>query len=252
MKQTVEVHILAWNEREIMPFVLRHWQTFAWRVIVHDAGSTDGTREIVEDFGAELVDWRTDGVNDQLAMELKNACWQGTKADWVATMDCDELLYFPLDAFDTLAVYRMMGVAVVKPHGWEMFSDKFPTGTGQIYDEVKMGARDQKWYAKPVLFTPHLVANAGLGHGAHDSYPVLHDGRCLGQTFLWPPAEPPTYLLHCKHVGGMERSTERYKRQRMRLSQTNVEHRWGNFAPELDHAKEKREYILAHLEQVIP
>lgn len=249
----VEVHILTHNEELILPYTLRHYRTFASKIVVHDTFSTDRTREIALANGAEVRDFDTEGgINDELHAQLKNTCWKGTDADWVIIADADELIYFPGGTEATLAAYEQAGVAMVKPHGFEMVSETFPTTPGQIYDEVKTGARDDKWYAKPILFSPKRVRESGFGVGAHCAEPVLADGRTLNVLMDYPKTEPPCYLLHCHQLGPIERIAAKYDATRSRMSETNVRNHWGNLEEGLKHATDKRNFIKLHLEQVIP
>ena len=92
----IDIVILAYNEERMLPYMLRHYQTFARRIRVYDGRSTDRTRAIAMAMGAEVIDWDTkDCLNDQMALELKNSCWKGSDADWIGLFDADELLYFP-------------------------------------------------------------------------------------------------------------------------------------------------------------
>lgn len=248
---TTEVHLLAYNESAILPYTMKHYRTFADRIVVHVAtDTTDDTRELAKFFCAEVRDWNTNKeFNEVENMNLKNRCWKGTKADWVICADCDELIYFPFGADNQLQDMLARGIAIVKPQGWEIESEMFPTTTGQIYDEVKYGARDDKWYAKPILFNTHLVHEIGLGHGAHACRPLLKNGQQPGNPTVF--TDPPVLLLHCKHLGPLQRIAEGYDVRRSRLSAINVERKWGNFDPGAKHAQDKRAYIKAHL-QALP
>jgi len=247
-----DVHILTYNEERMLPYTIRHYQTFATRIVVHDNFSTDRTREIALEMGAELQDWDTGGeFNDLMAMDLKNQCWRGTSADWAICIDCDELLYFPYGARSALATYEKLGAVMIKPHGFEMFSDGYPTTTGQIYEEVKIGAPDDKWYAKPVLFSPRRVSSSGFGIGAHEADPTLKDGMVLRIGADWPKAVPRAFLLHFHQIGPMGDIAAVYDARLARLSEVNVKNRWGNFKVGRVHAQEKRDYIITHLQEVI-
>jgi len=249
----IEVHILSHDHEQMLTFALRHYKTFATRIIVHDGGPTGLSTHIAHDYGVEAVRWDTSGkLNDELAQELKNTCWIGTDADWVICVDCDELIYFPEGATAALESYSRTGAAVIRPKGFEMFSNNFPEGLGQIYDEVKQGARDDKWYAKPVLFSPKKISESGFGVGAHDSRPVLKNGHRLYVGQRWPFPSPPCYLLHFHQIGRIERVAARYDATRKRLAEVNERKGYGNFKPGIVHAKEKRAYILPRLEQVVP
>ena len=254
MKPAVEVHILAFNEAEILNYALRHYTTFAERIVIHDGGSDDGTRNIAAKYGAEVLDWDTKGqLNDELALKRKNECWQGTPADWVIVVDADEFIYFPLGAKETLEAYENMGACVIKPHGFEMFSETYPTTHGQIYEECAMGAPDNEWYSKPVLFSAKHVEESGFGVGAHESEPLLRNGMRLRVGRNWPRAFPRTLLLHYHQIGPIERIAERYEGVRQRLAAVNWRNGWGNVKDTgMEHALHKRALILPNLRRVLP
>lgn len=233
-----------------MPYTLRHYATFADRITVYDAFSTDETRNICRRYGATVVDWKTDGLNDNIAKHVKNTGWiNDFSADWVICADADELIYFPKGVEYTLDEYERQKIQVVKSHGFEMFSDTLPTTDGQIYDEIKFGGKDDKWYAKPILFSPRRVQSIDFGPGAHNVNWIDMDGVCHPD--LTVPTDPPTYLLHYHHIGSLQRIADKYDATRKRLSETNVKHRYGNFDPGLKHAQDKRELIFKTLHQVI-
>ena len=253
----LEVHILTNDADWILPWTLRHYGSYGAKMIIHDGGpswsKTGTTAQLAEAHGAEVIPWDTAGeLNDSLAIKLKNECWKGTDADWVITCDADELIYFPMGHEGTLEAYSRTGAAVIRPYGFEMFSDEMPTqGSRQIYDEIKNGAEDEKWYAKPILFSPKLVAESGLGMGAHESRAVLKDGRALFVGPKWPKANPKTLLLHFHQCGSLDQVAQRYDATRKRLAAINVANNWGNFEPGIDHAKRKRAFILPNLRQVV-
>ncbi len=250
----LEAHLLCYDERDIIGYAIRNLKTFADRIIVHDAGSTDGTRDVCKAWGVDIREWAIGGIlDDETNMNLKNSCWKGTDADWVAVLDCDEFLYFPQGTRKTLDTYQRLHAAVIKAHGFDMYCEQYPTTEGQIYDEVKMGAPSDKWYGKPALFSPLRLKEINFGIGAHEADPLLMNGHRLRVGHTWPKANPPTYLLHYHHgVGPIERVAARLDAKRQRLSDRNVAKRWGNFDPGLKHAEDKRVGILAGLTQVVP
>lgn len=261
----LEVHILSHDDEQFLPWALRHWSRFASDIVVHDGGPTglpasDCIAKTDQLFPVgpciSRLNWDTAGqLNDELARRLKNECWRGTDADWVAIVDADELLYFPGGAASALSVYEKSGAAVIKPSGFEMFSEEWIEPTmfaGQITELVKDGSPDDKWYSKPVLFSPKRIAESGFGIGAHESAPVLRDGRRFKVGRDWPKANPPAYLLHFKSIfGGLERIATRYDATRTRLAQVNVRNNWGNFKPGIVHAQEKRDLLLPGVRRVI-
>lgn len=247
---SVEVHILGFNEQDMLPFTFRHYATFCDRMILHDGGSTDRSREIAKEYGAEVRDFITDGVNDMKFKQLKETCWKGTPHRWAITCDADELIFFPRGWFHTLAAYESDGVAVVKPRGFEMFSDKMPSlDAGQIYDQITDGAPDQEWYSKPILFQPSLIQNLIFSAGCHTCWATLNNGTKVSDPKT--VTDPETYLLHFHQIGGIERIARRYDGQQKRHSETNRKNKWGNFSPPRVHAEEKRASILSRLQRVV-
>jgi glycosyltransferase involved in cell wall biosynthesis len=240
---TCEVHILNYNEGEILPWAIRHYQTFCEKIIVHDLGSTDGSRELAAEMGATIVqhDCKRE-FDDTLNQRIKNESWIGTTSDWVIQADADEMLYFPAGAKRSLDSYESQGIQFVKPHGYEMLYDAMPVGSGQITDQIKFGGKDDTWYAKPVLFSPKRVKETRFGTGAHVVEGTSEKGRTIGNPTAF--TYPTCLLLHFHHIGGIDRIARRYDENLARRSEINKRHRWGNFEPGIKHATDKRNLIL--------
>lgn len=246
----VELHLLCWNEERILPYTLRHYRTFCSRIVVYDQNSTDSSRLIAQDFGAEIIRRpEQDVFDDESNLLLKSTCWHGTNATWAICADADELIYFPHGAAETLDSYAKQGLPVVKPYGFEMCSPTFPSGPGQIYDEVKDGAPDDEWYAKPILFQPRLIQEMNFLPGAHCCNAVLCGGERLGNPSVH--SNPACYLLHCKYLGPLEPIAARYDCYRRRFSAKNRARGWGNWEDGLKHAQEQRQIILQGIRRVI-
>ena len=248
----VEVHVLRYGDAWLVPYVIKHYATYATRLIIHDAGPKD-TFGVSEGGFVEVRPWSLGPeVNDLKYAELRNECWKGTDADWVIVADLDEFIYFPEGADKSLGAYTRMGAAVIRPHGFEMFSETYPTTSGQIYDEVKMGAPDDKWYAKPILFSPKLVSETRLGLGSHESDPVLHDERRFHVGPKWPFAKPPCWLLHFHHIGPKQDIAAKFDATKSRMCKENLANNWGNMEPGIKHVTDKRAGIVPFLTQLIP
>jgi hypothetical protein len=165
--------------------------------------------------------------------------------------DADELIYFPKGVTQTLEEYDRNNIHIVQPYGYEMYSENFPTGSGQIYDEVKHGARDDRWYSKPILFAPKRITKLEFAPGAHQ----CHVTPKLGERYLVDNKNhkftvPTCWLLHCKHLGPIARVGKKYDVQRTRLAEINVKQKWGNFDPGEKHARDKRAHIINKLEKI--
>ena len=249
----LEAHVLRYADDWLVPYVVRHYLSFASKVVIHDAGGgMDLADMATRTPGLVVMPWDCPEVNDIRYAELRNSCWKGTQADWVVVGDLDELLWFPEGAEATLAAYEAMGAAVPKPHGIEMFSETYPTKNGQIFDEIKMGAPDDKWYSKAILFNPRLVSDMRYGLGSHECDPVLHDQRRFHVGPQWPFAKPPCYLLHCHHIGPAQDIADKYDATITRMCAQNKQMHWGNLEPGIKHVADKRANIVPNLRQIIP
>lgn len=246
-----DLHILNFNEAEILPWALKHYATFCRRLIVHDLGSTDGSRESAIGLGAEIVQHDCKGeFDDSLNQRIKNELWKGTDADWIIQADADELLYFPSGAQLSLNLYEKQEIQIVKPYGYEMLSDTFPPeGTPQIYDHIKYGGRDDQWYAKPALFSPKRVVSISFSMGAHSVEATGLKNRPIAN----PRAAhyPACLMLHFHHIGGLERVARRYDENLARRSDFNRRHRYGNFEPGIKHATDKKARAMQAYGRVI-
>ena len=99
----------------MMPYFLRHYETFANRIVLYDDGSDDGTREIIESHPlAELKDYPLDtGIDDQDLIEFAESIYPEARgqADWVIWVDADEIIYHP-ELANKLQEYLDRGVKV--------------------------------------------------------------------------------------------------------------------------------------------
>jgi hypothetical protein len=249
----VAAFILCLNEHEILKYTLRHYQTFCTHIILLDLGSTDGCQDFAKGEGCEVrqFDCKQE-FDDRLNQRLKQDSWKGGDFDWVMQVDCDEICYFPQGALSTLTTYDLEELPVIKPHGFDMFSDVYPTTDQQIYDELPMGASEDFWGAKPILFSPRRVKKIEFGTGAHWCEATLTAGTKVTYLQKNPVfSDPPCYLLHYHHIGGLTRIARKYDATTRRLSQMNRRMNWGNQKPGIIHAQEKRDFILSRLQRVI-
>ena len=247
----IQCHLLARNEAHILPYTLRHYATMCDKMFVHDMGSTDGTLNIAKMFGAEIRNWDTKGeFNDNLNNRIKNECWHGLNPDWTMVLDADEIIYFPKGVMETLSAYDGQNLAVARPHGFEMLHDTWPNPKGQIYDEAKCGARLND-YSKPVLFAPKRIERIRFSTGAH----TLDEIKVVGNASpvnLLEYSDPPCYLLHYHQIGPADKIAARYDEHTSRMSEANIKNHWGCQWSGATHVQEKRNFIEAHLERVIP
>lgn len=228
----IEVFCLAHQEEKILPYFMKHYTQFA-DVTLMEGHSTDRTVEIAESYGAKI--WKVDSnneVNDDIWTNLKNNCWKESKADWVIICDADEFVWHPnLPKF-----LEETDFTILLPRLFNMFSDEFPTTTGQIYDEVKHG---KEGGAKMNIFRPSEIEEINYSVGCHYARPV-------GNVKLGVTSEVLT--LHMRHLSAqyvIDKNAYLFKR----LSEVNKSRGWGyhlGSTPE-----EVRKYMHNEMTQLI-
>lgn len=211
----IHVYSIMRNEIQILPFFLRHYETLADKIFVWDDQSTDGTRELLQAHPkVTLLPLELNGIDDDYWVE---SLWPQYKslsrgqADWVIQVDADEFVYHP----DYRRVFRKLKQQkydIVKPAGYLMVADSFPSGyTGQIYDKIKKGLRD-KFSEKQCIFNPNI--DIKFKRGRHHPDTITHpSGREINLNFY----ESGIKILHFRFFGldkffaRIERNYERVK-----------------------------------------
>lgn len=214
----IEAFLLCWNELDIMPFVLKHYQKFCDKITILDNYSTDGSDKLAESMGCDVIKFGTMFFDDGENMKAKNNCWKGSEADWVIVADFDEILFSnasnPIASIDdTLGMYKDRGTTIVKTSGWQIMSNEMPK-----HDllEITNGYEFSN-YAKSIIFNPKEINEVFYNPGAHLCEPagnVSWSGIGL-------------MVLHYKHIGGVQRTIDRYKILQKRLSKNNRKNGWG-------------------------
>lgn len=221
----IEAFLVCWNEREIMPLVVKHYQKFCDKITILDNHSTDGSQELAIELGCVVIPFGTKFFDDEENRTIKNNCWKGSDADWVIVADFDECLYFPPILFDN-AIHNVTydirafllqacreGKTIIKTIGWQIMSDEMPK-----YDltEITNGYRFDN-YSKSICFNPKEIKEINYNPGAHRIDPI-------GNVVF---SEESLYVLHYKHIGGVQRTIDRYKEYQPRMSKNNRRRGFG-------------------------
>jgi glycosyltransferase involved in cell wall biosynthesis len=210
----IETYVLVNNEELLVPYIMRHYGQYG-KVIFIESNSTDRTVELATTLGGWVHKYNIPDELDNIAMlDMKQSCWKGSEADWVMVVDADEFIYHP----NLIEVLERSHATVIHPTFHNMFSERFPTTKGQIYDEVFMGTRDGgMWKSKMNIFRPDQITNMNYGIGAHTATPsgnVIIDSDSGVKTF------------HMNFLG-REYLIARYERNKKRHTQKDIENGWG-------------------------
>jgi hypothetical protein len=141
----VAVFSICHNEAAFLPYFFRHYRTFADYITIIDNNSTDDSLNICKKESNFVSSINTDNSHRiDMMTYFKNNYWKLHKNfDWIFIVDIDEIIYHH-DMRKFLEASR--GYTVLKPTGYQMFCDVFPTEDGQITEIMPFG----------VLSTPDL------------------------------------------------------------------------------------------------
>lgn len=183
-------------------YFIKHYSTFCDRIIIYDDQSTDLTRDIVGGF-AELRECPWVGLDDIRSIELATTTYKEARgeADWVIWVDADEFIYHP-DLPGMLAWLKDVGVTLPSVEGYSMISTSPPSGSGQIYDEIKTGFLDTS-YAKHCVFDPQIDITWSAGKHQVAGGPFVTNSN------------DPLKLLHYRYLGPewhLARNSRNYER----------------------------------------
>lgn len=217
----ITCHFIGWNIQETIGFTIRHYQKFCERVVYHDNHSTDLSRDIALQLGADVRLFGTPGVlDDQAYLDLKKTCWKLDDSDLVIICDDDEILLHPPKEPGT----------IFRTQGYGMYSNNMPATD---WLEIKTGVPDDQ-YSKIVVFNPKAIQDIGYVYGCHG-----HQTRPQGN-LKWGQQIIP--LLHYRAVGGTERLIQRHREyNKKKRGEANV--RWDLGGHYHQEESEKRAYF---------
>lgn len=159
------------NEREMLPFYLRHYEACADEIVIYDDASDDGSTTIIRCCPiATLKQWPyPTGLNDDRMMHLWQTAMADAKrdgVDWIAMPDIDEILYSKRGLRQTCLDADQLGYQVIASEGWNMTGDGLPKddGASQITELLQTGVRAPV-YAKSIIVNPR--ANVNWNRGRH-------------------------------------------------------------------------------------
>lgn len=211
---------IAWNEEELMPVFLNHYEKLCSKIIVYDNESDDRTAEICDSHPlVERRVYKTEGqIRDDVYIDIKNNAWKEFKDyDWVCVLDLDEFVYHE-DIETLLESCKRKNISIPQTTGYSMWSESMPDSETPIWKQITRGIRDT-WYDKTPIFDPKLIEDINYKHGCHACYPA---GSIVYEKYA------SLKLLHCKNIGGIQRLEDRRKLYEKRLSSINVEKKWGH------------------------
>jgi glycosyltransferase involved in cell wall biosynthesis len=209
----IEVFAICYNEEKLLPYFLRHYSSFCDLITIYDNESTDSSPAICKkNPKVSLISYGTNNeIRDDIYLDIKNACWKKSDADWVIICDMDEFVYHP----KLKTILNLMDhITAITPEMYNMYSEKFPTTKGQIYEEVNLGFPGG---GKLNLFRPGELKEINYSPGCHIAQP---EGNVT--VSQWTGIK----TLHFRYLS-KEYVIGRNSAYYARLSKQNKENGWG-------------------------
>ena len=216
----VHLHTICWNDAKMLPFFFRHYDPWVDHYVIHDDGSTDGSRELLEAHPKVTMKNLERCDPDSFVNSVKhinNTSWQKDpgKDDWVVCPSIDEHLHHT-DMGAYLERCSQAGVNVIPALGYQMVSLEFPAQDQLLYEQCTEGA---PWcqMSKPILFRPGRLRSFEFKVGRHKAD--------IGGDVVIPEI-PEVLNLHFKYLD-LVRLEKRQKELATGLGPTDIKQRWG-------------------------
>jgi hypothetical protein len=209
----ITIHQICFNEIVILEFAFNFYKSRFpnAKFVLHDNGSTDGSVELAQKLGYEIIPFDTGNqMDDATMMNLKNNCWRDDTTDWVLVADMDELI----DINETKLLWqKSLGANIITTYGYNMVN----TTNELKLENITSGFRDDTLYDKSLIFNKKFVHNIDWAVGSHTCTPNGENIFFSTDRFT---------LLHYKYLGE-DYIVDRYKCFRDRLCENNRRNNWS-------------------------
>lgn len=204
----ITIYTITYNEEVILPYFIK-WYRDRFpncKIVVYDNESTDGTKNIcLSTPNLQYIPYHTGNkLSDSTYLKIKNNAWKHADTDWVIVCDVDEFL-------DVNESNLNDNQSIYKAKGFNMFN----LDNLQDITEINYGLPAVQ-YDKSILFNRKRLTEINYGAGCHHCEPQ--------GDVVFSVINPPLY--HMKFLN-VDYIVQRYKMYSERLSDENLEMRWG-------------------------
>ncbi len=220
----VSVCLIVKNEERLLPQCLRSVRELAFQIVVVDTGSTDRTRDIAGEMGAEVYSfaWRDDfGA-------ARNAALERARGDWILSLDADEelmpgqaeVLKREIQAAGVMGYRLRMFNVGHEQQGWACAPRLFRNSpglyfAGRINQEAfsSVQARCEEWGLKNELGGTALLHHGYTEEITADRHKIERNLRLLERGIQESPGDPNLLMnlgVELVRSGKLEAGLERY------------------------------------------
>ena len=146
----------------MIPYVMPYYERMKIdKLIVYDNYSTDNTVAMLQSYPfVEVRKFQSDGMNEQIHINIKNEVWKAYKNDydWCICSDFDEVIYCQTDFKDMLAKKMADGKTVFRQTMLNLYGYNAPSYNTLVHEEIVNGClwkdfdTNINWGMKTLLF----------------------------------------------------------------------------------------------------
>jgi len=221
----VSVLTVWYNEQDMAPFFLDNYSWADEIIILLDDASTDMSREVaLARPNVRIERCATPGglIDDGYLVDLKSDWAHKIDADWIISVDADELI-IPPDDDDHRRVLTGCNGNLIYLHLWqvwrnEMNVDLDPDATAiwqRRYGDLNRTEGENGSYRKPVIFKPETNIVWYPGQHRYHRNPQIKPSCCVFDGAHWSMADEGMAIR--RRIAGRKK----------RLSANNYANRWG-------------------------
>ena len=169
---------LTYNEEKMIPYVMPYYERMKIdKLIVYDNYSTDNTVAMLQSYPfVEVRKFQSDGMNEQIHINIKNEVWKAYKNDydWCICSDFDEVIYCQTDFKDMLAKKMADGKTVFRQTMLNLYGYNAPSYNTLVHEEIVNGClwkdfdTNINWGMKTLLFNIKEVESTNYTWGCHN------------------------------------------------------------------------------------
>jgi hypothetical protein len=209
------IHTLTFNEEIILPYFIKHYKkNFPDCLInIYDNESTDNTVKIAKEHNCEVITYKTNNeLSDEKYLDIKNNVWKTSTTDWNLICDVDE---FCIINHQNLCDEDKNNISIIKFRTFDMVNTSKEPNSLEI-DSLNFGVRNSL-YDKDMLFNKKYIKEINYEAGCHFN----------NASGIIKYATNEYIMRHYKYIGE-NFIVNRYKNFLGRLSQKNLNEKWGS------------------------
>jgi glycosyltransferase involved in cell wall biosynthesis len=167
----INVFLLCYNEKIILPHTIHHYRTLlpGCKITILDNISNDGSQIIARQLGCTVRTFNTGNNFDDYANQIqRNQCWKNIQNQWVIVCDMDEWLCITKDE---LIQEDLQGTTILSVKGYDMIGDSKREDLNDVNLHRLLFGNVSESENKPICFKAGPIREMMFEIGGHRAFP---------------------------------------------------------------------------------